>query len=399
MAQKQKTEKKVPDMVLASVVAAILAVSLPTMFTVGIIQGDPGYYLFRHALWMAVGIVVAIAIAYTDYRIWKRAALPLMILTLWLLVVVLLFGTSRLGATRTLFRGSVQPSEAAKFVVVIYAAVWMEAKGKLLRDTKEGLIPFSIIIGLVVGLVAIEPDISTALIIAVTAIGMFFIARATIAQIGALLAVGGGTFLLLVTKFPHAASRLQAFRQYFAHPITKSSYQVRENILAIIQPRLGIFDFDHIKVPPLGWSDGVFALLGQEFGIFGTLLVLILFVFLAYRGYKIALQSEDTFGSLAAAGITTWLTFQAALNIAMATAAIPVMGVPLPFLSLGGSALVTSLAGVGLLLSISRKTVIYDRKKKAIDPGGRRKRGARLSTVSSERRLPRNPVTRRKAAR
>ncbi len=395
----QKTRRKVPDMSLVYVVAVLLAIGLPTMFTAGIAQQQPTLYLERQGIWASIGVVALIVMASLDYKVWKKAALPLMVAILALLLAVLFVGTKKYGATRTLLGGSVQPSEAAKLIVVIYAAAWMEAKGEKLRDTKEGLVPFAIIIGLVSGLVAVEPDISTALVIAVTAFGMFFIARATLLQMAALLGIGGATFALLVMRFHHSAQRIHDFVNYFMHPMENSPFQVRQNLLAIIQPRLGILDFKRIKVPPLGWSDGIFALLGQEFGIFGTLLVLGLFAFLAYRGYKIALQSTDTFGSLAATGVTTWLTFQAAMNIAMVTAAAPTMGVPLPFLSLGGSALVTSLAGVGLLLSISKETVIYDRKKKAADSGRRRQRGARLSIVSSERRLPRNPVTRRKTAR
>ncbi len=394
----QRSKRKIPDMVLVSVVAALLAIGLVTMFTVGILLGDPTYYLFRQALWVGVGSVALVVMTVLDYRFWKKAALPLMLAVLALLLAVLFVGATKYGATRTLFGGSVQPSEAAKLIVVIYAAAWMEAKGEKLRDTREGLVPFSVIIGLVAGLVALEPDLSTALIIAVTAIGMFFIARATVLQMGALLGIGGATFVLLVTKFHHSSQRFHDFIRYFAHPMTASQGQVRSNLTAILHPRFGIFDLGNIKVPTLVWSDGVFALLGQEFGIVGTLLVLGLFAFLAYRGYRIALESADTFGSLAAAGITTWITFQAALNIAMVIAVAPTMGVPLPFLSLGGSALVTSLAGVGLLLSISKETGAYGRKKKASDSGGRRKRGTRLSTVSSERRLPRNPVAGRKTA-
>ncbi len=398
MAKRRKRQKQIPDLMLLAAVATLLSLGLAMLFSAGVLNGNNPYaFIRRQLMWTVVGLAVLVFMGWVDFAVWRRWALPLLGLTILALVGVRFFGTATFGSTRTFLHGSVQPSEAAKLALVIYIAAWMTSKGDRLKDIQEGLIPFGILIGLTAGLVAIQPDVSTAFIITATAIAMFFIAGATWGQIGILMAVVAGAFTILITRYQHTASRMHDYLAHLKDPMSSNQFQVKQNLTALLRGKLTgrLVDLPHQHALSLSWNDNIFALLGQELGLLGSLMVLGLFAFLAYRGFHIALQSEDRFGSLLAVGITSWLTIQAALNIAVVTAVAPVTGVTLPFLSFGGSSLVASMAGIGLLLSVSRGTTSDVTVRKKSSAGGRRQRRTRVSTVSSTKRVPRRPSVRR----
>jgi cell division protein FtsW len=297
--------------------------------------------------------------------------------SLVLLVLVLGFGSVRFGAQRTFLNGSVQPSEPAKLAVVIYIAAWLSSKGEKIRQMTYGLVPFSVLIGVIAGLIVLQPDFSTAVLVVLTAIAMFFIAGADLLQVGLGCLVGGGTFYLLIINSLHGSQRLDDYLATWSDP-ELVSYHVRQALVALGSGGLfgrglgaGYQKFGYLPAPH---TDSVFAVVGEELGLAGCLIVVALFALLAQRGFKIALEAREPFGAVLAVGVTCWLVFQAFINVAVMTATIPFTGIPLPFLSLGGSAMVSSLAAVGLLLSVSRGS------REAISSRGRRgKLAGRLS--------------------
>ncbi|MBC7249265.1 MAG: putative lipid II flippase FtsW [Anaerolineae bacterium] len=377
------------DYVLIITVAALLIVGLMMVYssTFDLAYkgfGDPGYFFRRQILWTVLGLVALIVLARIDYHFWQRMAILLMVGALLLLGIVLVVGNTRFGGQRWLLPGgSVQPSELCKLAVVIYIAAWLSSKGERIRQVTYGLIPFAILIGLVTGLIMFQPDLSTAALIALTGGAMFFIAGADLLQLLISLVFGGATFVFLITQMPHSATRVAAFLNPDSDP-NGIAYHIRQTLIALgcggwtgVGLGAGRQKFGYM---PAAHTDAIFAVLGEELGLIGCLFVIGLFVALAYRGFKIALEAPDAFGTVLASGLTCSLIIQALVNIAVVTATLPYAGVPLPFISYGGSSLVVALASVGLLLSISRKRITTRRMSaRARNSVGGRNWGARVS--------------------
>jgi len=378
------------DYILAVTIGALLAIGLMMVYssTFDIAyqsKGQLAYYLIRQVLWGGLGLTALVVLARLDYSHLRRVSIPFMGLALVLLVLVLFVGSEVLGAKRTLFNGSVQPSELTKLAVVIYIADWLASKGEKIRDVSYGLIPFGVLIGLVAGLIVLEPDFSTAALIVLTASVMFFLAGAELVQMLAGGAIAALTFGLLIMNSAHAKARVVTF----IGTILKGqpmSWQLQNALIAIGSG--GLFgrglgtSRQKLGYLPLAHTDSIFAIIGEELGLVGGLIVIGLFAVLAYRGFKIAAQASDTFGALLAAGVTSWLVLQAAFNVAAVIGLLPFTGIPLPFISYGGSALAMTLAAVGVLLSVSRGTRQGMRYSATLD-FGRRDRRPRLSRPRS----------------
>ena len=385
------------DFVLLSIVVALLAIGLIMIFSVtfptNVGQGDaePQSDFIKQAGFAAIGLVVLFVLMRVDYRVWGKIAIPLMAVTI-LVLIGLLFMPEVNGSRRWLFGGSIQPSEVAKFTVIVYMAKWLSSKGEKLRDLTYGLLPFAIFVGVVAGLIIRQPNLSTAIIIALCAMAMFFIAGADLVQYLFLLIAGGVTVALVIANTPYQMERWLTFLQDPFATMSSQSYQIAEVLIALGSGGLagrglgsGYSKFGFVPAPH---TDSIFAMLGEELGLIGTWAVLALFLALVYRGFKIASKSGDPFGQVLAAGLTFWLIFQAFVNMAVVTATIPFTGVPLPFISFGGSALISSLAAVGVLLSISRGASAPPQEADATFNFGWRNRGARVSRVSRPRRNP-----------
>lgn len=351
-----------PDYVLVVVVAALALLGLLTAYSTTfdwayLEAGDPFYYVKRQATWLLLGVGVAAVLARLDYGHWQRLAVPILGGTLALLAALLLIGNQLWGARRTLLHGSVQPGELAKLVTVIYAAAWISSKGEQVRDVTYGLIPFAVWMGAVAGLVVLQPDLSAATILALSGFTVFFLAGAHLGQLFIAGAVGSAVFWGLVMILPHAHKRMMDFTLNLQDP-THLSYHPRQALYALAEGGFfgvglggGRMKFGYL---PMAHNDAVFAVLGEELGTVGCLLVVGMFALLAWRGFRIALRAQDGFGKLLAGGLTCLLVFQTGLNLGAVTSLLPFTGTTLPFISLGGSSLVVSLAAVGLLLSVSR---------------------------------------------
>ena len=392
--RKAKNWNRAMDYPLIVIVVALLLIGLMMVFSASFnlateIHDDPAYFFIRQVVWLALGGIVLMLLARVEYSQWRRHSITLMGLALLMLVIVFFLGAIRFGAQRSLWKGSIQPSEFSKLIIIIYVADWVSSKGERIKQVTYGLIPFAILIGAVAALIVSQPDISTAIIIVLTAAVMFFIAGADVLQLLIGFAFGSAAFALLISRSPHAWDRVTAYLTTLQDPYTGSSYQVREALAALglgglTGQGLGM-GTQKLQALPLPHTDTIFAVLGEELGLMGTMLVIGLFAALAYRGFKIALEAPDSFGAVLAAGVTFSLLFQALINIAVVTATLPFTGIPLPFISYGGSSMVVSMGSIGILLGVSRgKSKKESRNRARYNLGGRHG-GTRLSRTGRRR--------------
>ncbi len=345
--------------VLTLLCIGIIMVYSASAFQAARYQGDASYYLQREMMWTILGLVAMLLTLRVDYRHWRRFSLVGMLIILPLLVIVLKFGVNVYGASRWLALGSFfsfEPSELTKLVLALYIADWLARKGSQVGTFLYGLAPFIILVGIVLGLVLLENDLGTAIIIAGFATAMFFTAGANIAQF--LLAMACAALIFLKEAFSsYRFYRVAGFINPFKD-VTGINLQLYQALLALGSGGwfgLGLgASRQKTGYLPFPYTDSIFPIIGEELGLVGSALIVILFLFLAFRGFRLARRTPDLYGSLLATGITTWLILQAMINIGANTGTIPYTGVPLPFISFGGSSLVVSLAAVGVLLNISR---------------------------------------------
>ncbi len=361
-ARRSKRGRANPDYTLLLAVVGLVIIGLMMVYSATFDWSYQAYgssfrIASRQFMWVGAGLVVMGLVASVPYDEWRQWAVPIMGGTLLLLILVLLIGEDRFGARRSFFNGSVQPSELVKPVMVIYVAAWLASRGEQIRDVTYGLIPFAVLIGVIASLIVLQPDVSVAVLLVLTALAMFFFAGADVLQ----LTVGGTassiTFLVLINRLPHARQRVDDYLIAWNNP-TRFSHHIQQALIALGSG--GLFGVglgqgeQKLGYLPAPHTDSIFAVLGEELGFVGCLFVISLFVLLTYRGFKIAMEASDAFAALVACGITCWLAFQALINMAVMTGLIPSTGMALPFVSAGGSAMIASLAGVGLLLSVSR---------------------------------------------
>jgi len=321
--------------------------------------GDPMQMFTRQATWMGLGIVGAAILTRFDYHRWRKLVLLAMAFTIILLISVLLLSEIRFNAKRAFFDGSVQPSELAKLVSIIYLAVWMFSKRRSLQNIQLGLIPLGMILGIVGGLIYLQPDLSAAGTVLILGGLLFFLAGADLKQIILLMviAVLGGWMVVRIS--PTGAERVGDFVNGIKDP-TQASYHVRRSFEAIVNG--GIFGKGigrgetkllGLPVPP---TDSIFAVVAEELGLVGSVALIGLYGTLVWRGMVIARRAPDMLGTLLASGLSLWIGLEALVNMAVMVGLMPFAGNALPFISAGGSNLVVSLAAIGILLNISRQS-------------------------------------------
>lgn len=329
-----------------------------TTFDYGLrFQDDATYYFNRQFLALIIGTAAGLLLLRFDYHVLRRISIPLLVATLLGLLFVLLFGDAIFGARRGLYAGSYQPSEIAKLVTILYIAHWISSKGDRIKQLTYGLVPFSVITGGVCALIVLQPDLGTSVLIAAICFTMFFVAGADLRQFAIAGIAGGAIFLLLITALPHAAARVDSYRDALRDPI-QAGWHVQQSVVALGTGGVfgvGLGESTQKFGPlPAAHTDGVFAILGEELGLAGCLVVISLLAMLVWRGLRTAARARDGYGFLLAVGITIWLSFQALINMAVITAVVPFTGMPLPFMSYGGSSMAISVLGIAILLNISR---------------------------------------------
>ena len=334
------------------------------------IYGSPAYIFMRQLRWLGLGSLVLIFLAWLDYHYWKRFALPLMTVTILALVAVLIIQDTRLGSVRSLFRGSIQPSELAKFGIVIYLSIWLHNRREMLRSIYLAMIPLSVIMGIVGGLIALQPDLSAVVTIMLLGTLMFFLAGGELKQFLFMMALGTlvGYLVLSSGIFPTGPDRMNSFLAGLKDPLQYSEH-VRRSLEAFM--RGGWFGVGIGKSStklnglPFPHTDSVFAVVGEETGLLGTGLLVILYLALMWRGWLVARRAPDGLGTLLAGGLTFWLSMEALINMLVMVGLLPFAGNALPFISSGGSNLMVVMASVGIILNISRmseKSKLHEEK-------------------------------------
>ncbi len=359
-----------PDYVVLVAVIALSAIGILMVFSSSAMKeytqdGDIFGTVAPQVVWGLLGLAAMLGLMRVDYRRLRLVSIPLYVVAIGLLVLVLVpgMGTVIGGSARWLKLGplpSVHPAELAKIALVVYLAHWLARRGSGAHGLWSGTVPFLVIFVPVVALILREPDLGTAMVIALTGITMFLVAGASLSHVLALGAAGiVGVVVFAIRSYQ--LERIRAWLDPWADPRGIGFHSV-QGLLALASGGLLGLGLGHSRGAgglflPNASNDFIFAIIGEEFGLVGAGLVVVLFVILAYQGVRIALSAPDTFGALLAAGITAWLCIQAFINIGVVVALFPITGITLPFISAGGSSLTISLAAVGILLSISRETV------------------------------------------
>jgi cell division protein FtsW len=279
--------------------------------------------------------------------------------TIGLLITVLFINELRLGASRTLYEGSYQPSELAKLVAVIYLSVWLYAKRQNLHDVSFGLVPLGVILGIIGGLIYLQPDLSAAGTVLILGGLLFFLAGADLKQIILLLIAAVVVGWVIVQVSETGRDRVDSFIAGLQNP-TNASYHVQRSFEAIIKGGIfgvGLGQADtKLTGLPFAPTDSIFAVIAEELGLFGSLLLICLYAALIWRGLVIARRAPDMLGTLLASGMAIWIALEALINMAVMVGLMPFAGNALPFISAGGSNLVSTLCAVGIMLNVSRQS-------------------------------------------
>jgi len=360
-----------PDYVLLIAVGILLSIGLIMMYSISPVLSyklfnstSKNYYFYGQLLNTFVALVVGIVASRIYFPNWKRWSVFLLGVTIASLVLVLLPGLSftKNGATRWIRLGpaSFQPAELLKLTAVIYLAAWFESRRDNMNNWREVLVPFTMMFAAAsFVIVVLQRDMGTMMVLAAAVLGLYFVAGAPIKQYGVLITGTLAAGIVAIIAFPHRMERLLVFLDPSKDP-TNTGYHISQALIAIgsggiLGRGLG-HSYQIYGYLPEAANDSIFAVIGEEFGLLGAILMISLFLIVIQRGLTIAKNAPDHFSRLLALGITLWLGFQAIINIAAMLSLVPLTGIPLPFISYGGSSLMLSLVGIGILLNISKYT-------------------------------------------
>ncbi|MEA2667697.1 MAG: cell division protein FtsW [Chloroflexota bacterium] len=387
------------DRALLLAVAALTAFGLVMVFSASEVQGwlwfhNPAYYFEHQLMWLALGVVLLFAGANLDYHRLRPLAWPLAVATVVLMVLVLLphFGVEVNGARRWLRLGplQMQPAELAKIAAIIFMALWLERHRDRLSSLENGVVPFLALLGFTILLVILERDLGTTLILAGILLAQFLVAGGRKRHVLLLALIMALCVYLFIQMEPYRLHRILAFVDPWSDPLN-TGFQAIQSVVALGSGGFAGVGLGHsiqkYQWLPFAHTDFIFAIVGEETGLLGTSAVLALFGLFAYRGYRVALKAPDAFGSLLACGVTTWIALQALINIAAVTVTLPTTGIPLPFISYGGSSLAIALLAVGILMNVSTQSEkvgwirhasidLGRRNGRTLVPGDRRRAGA-----------------------
>jgi cell division protein FtsW len=375
-----------PDYTLILATAALLVVGLLVVysasFAVGHLEyGDTNYFIARQAAFALVGLVLLWVFMRVDYHLLRPLSIGLMAIALVGLLAVLMpgIGVEQNGASRWLALGPLpplQPSEFAKLAIIVYISAWLASRshGDDIKQFWAGFLPFVLMVGLVASLVLVEPDMGTTIIIVLTTCTLFFVAGASPRHLLLLILGAGLISWVTIVVANYRLERIFSFIDPGQDP-EGSGFHIRQLLIALGSGGptglgWGVSRQKFFYVPG-SHTDGVFAIIGEELGFIGAVAVIALFAFFVYRGVRTALNAPDRFGAYLAVGIVGWIAYQTLINIGGITRSIPLTGVPLPFISYGGSSLMAVLAAVGVLLSVSR----YGRDRGYLEREPARSRG------------------------
>ncbi|MFH1522263.1 MAG: putative lipid II flippase FtsW [Patescibacteria group bacterium] len=357
-----------PDKSLIVVVGIIISFGLVMLSSVSSVVayakfGD-SYYYFKHQLFgLLLGLVAGWFVSRVDYHRWKKYALPFLIFSIILLVLVFIpglkAGWGKAKSWINVFGFSLQPSEFVKLTFLFYLAAWLESRGKKITDFYQGSGPFVMILGFIGLLMILQPDIGTLSIISITSLIVYFVGGGKIGHIIIMIILSILSFALMVNFKPYQMDRFQCMLnpEFSTNDVC---YQVNQSLIAIgsggwLGRGLGESRQKFMYLPEIQ-GDSIFSIIAEETGLIFSGLLVVLYIYIFYRGYLISKYAPDGFGRILAIGIVSWITLQALINIGGMVNLLPMTGVPLPFISYGGSAIISALIAMGILVNISKQT-------------------------------------------
>ena len=346
----------------------LIVVGLAVLSSAGIIDGQKkfgsSYYYLNHQLLYGIlpGLALMFLFAKIDYKIWKKLSLLILFGVLGLMIMVFMpsFGIGLKGASRwiNIVGVSFQPSELLKLSLIIYLAAWFGGRDERLKNWIYGMAPFFLVLAFIAILLALQPDIGTLLVVSVIALGAYFVAGVSMKHFFAVIAVLVIALSVLIWIEPYRFNRIRSFLNPAVDP-RGISYQVNQAMIGIGSG--GIFGVGYGKssqkygLLPEVVHDSIFAVTVEELGLVGAGIVIMLFLFLCFNLIQISKRTPDKFGMLLVMGVNIWIMSQAFINIAAISGLAPLTGIPLPFISYGGTAVISLLAGLGIVLNVAKR--------------------------------------------
>lgn len=325
--------------------------------------GSSYYYFNNQLISLIIGLVLFYVFLRIDYHIWRKYAFIFLGASCLFLAMVFIPGIrAEYGAAKswiTIFGQSIQPAEFVKLFFLIYLAAWLESRKKKLDDIRQGIGPFLLVLFIIAFLMIMQPDIGTLSIIAITSLIVYFIGGGKLSHIITIILLGIIGLTIMVNLIPYQKNRFKCiFEENYS--VQEECYQLNQSLIAVgsggfFGRGIGQSKQKFLYLPEVS-SDSIFAVVAEEIGFIFSTIFIFLYLFLFYRGIQVAKYAPDDFGRLLAAGIVTWLIIQTFLNIGGIIGLIPMTGVPLPFISQGGSSLVSVLIAFGILVNISKQT-------------------------------------------
>lgn len=372
-----RTRRNHIDLPTLIVVLTLMVLSLGVVYSASATWamekfGESNRLLNLHALRVLLGLVALFFGMTIDYKRFKKLTKPVVIAAVVLLGVTLVLGGEVKGAARWLRFGglSLQPSEFAKFALLFHLCTLVSAKGEAIRDFKKGFLPMMIWIGSVAGLVLVQPNFSTGAMIILISMVMLFLSRARFLHLAATVAAVLPLLVGIALTHPHVVQRITSFIDGTSST-GRPSYQLLQGIIGFGNGGLFGVGLGESRQRdfflPESYGDFVFSIVGEEYGFIGTMFFLTLFLILMLRGFKIAKFARDDFGRLLALGITSAITLYALVNAGVTLGVLPTTGLPMPFVSYGGSSLLFTSFAVGVLLNISAQTDMHPRVAKTLE--------------------------------
>ncbi|MBI3460726.1 putative lipid II flippase FtsW [Candidatus Acetothermia bacterium] len=357
------------------VLFGLIMVASSSFATAQVLYGQPQYFLLKQLFAAVIGFIALTICRSIDYRRWANTDMLLLAGTIGLTVLTFIPALAPDRQWLKLGPIALQPTEFVKFALVVYVASFLMRKDQYIESFREGLLPPLIILGFAAGLAALQPDFGMLMVFSTIVLFMLFLGGARLWHLSSILLATVPVVFVLTISAPYRLGRLMAFLDPFKYS-TSEGYQLIQSLVAIGSGGLlgrGFTEgYQKLLYLPQSYNDFIFSIIGEELGLWGTLLVIGLFAYLAYLGMQIALRAPDRFGMYLSAGITFSLVLQAVINMGVATGIMPVTGLTLPFISYGGSSLILSMGMAGVLLNIAKQS---------------EGRPARLGEKSSRRRL------------
>lgn len=348
----------VAALVLIGMVMGLSVTAVPSLSNT-----DSAWSLFiRHAVWFCVGTVVLIVMLRIDYHLWKPLAPTLIVLSFVSLAATMVpvLGSSVNGAQRWISFGPItwQPSETAKLALVVFIADLLSRSNRSITNHQLTLRPALVVTLAMICMFMMQPHLGGSMMVAAIVIVMLWFAGVKFTPLLAICLAGIGSVLMIIWLSPWRRARLFAFLNPWEDP-SGNGYQPLQSLHALASGGLDGVGLGEGRSKwgflPYAHTDFIFAVIGEELGLLGTLLVVLLFTLVGVGGFIVAIRASDRFGMLLAAGITAWVSVQAVINMGAVVAVFPVVGITLPLLSFGGSSLVTTMAAMGLLMNIARQ--------------------------------------------